>query len=219
MAAGKQAPISTVDMVDPFGDGSGIALYKFDGDATDESGTYNGTASNVTYGTGKFGQCAVFNGSSSYVSFGYNNIFNNMSVSFWFKANIVIEEFLFVIAGNVYRPLFMLEIDSSKHLNATLRNASATKTIIISTPYIIATNTFYHAVLCRNGSTFSFYVNGSLVGTNNTFEIGDFLSVPYAVIGHYPDGSLKFNGSIDQFRIFNKALTATEVTALYNEGQ
>ena len=44
MAAGKQAPISTVDLVDPFGGNSGVALYKIDGDATDESavGAENG---------------------------------------------------------------------------------------------------------------------------------------------------------------------------------
>ena len=46
-------------------DGSLKALYKFDGDATDATGVYNGTATNVTYGTGKFGQCAVFNGTAN----------------------------------------------------------------------------------------------------------------------------------------------------------
>ena len=54
-------------LVDPFRDGSGKALYRLEGNALDESGNYNGTATSVTYGAGQFGRCGVFNGSSSKV--------------------------------------------------------------------------------------------------------------------------------------------------------
>ena len=60
----------TIDKVDIFGDNSGVALYRLDGNANDESGNYHGTETAVTYGGGVYERGAVFNGSSSLVSIG-----------------------------------------------------------------------------------------------------------------------------------------------------
>ena len=61
---------NTVDLYNPFPDGGGVALYQLNGDAADVSGNYDGTATNVTYGAGQFGQAGVFNGSNSDVNMG-----------------------------------------------------------------------------------------------------------------------------------------------------
>lgn len=45
---------------DFFKDGSQKAFYKFENDATDSLGTYNGTANSVSYVSGKYGQAASF---------------------------------------------------------------------------------------------------------------------------------------------------------------
>ena len=66
--AGGGACTNTVDLYNPFPDGGGLALYQLNGDATDVSGNYNGTATNVTYGAGQFGQAGVFNGSTSRIN-------------------------------------------------------------------------------------------------------------------------------------------------------
>ena len=58
-AGGGGACTNTVDLYNPFPDGGGVALYQLNGDATDVSGNYDGTAANaITYGTGEFGQAA-----------------------------------------------------------------------------------------------------------------------------------------------------------------
>ena len=83
----------TVDLYNPFPDGGGVALYQLNGDATDVSGNYDGTASNVTYGTGVFGQAGVFNGSSSIIDLPNNSFnFTTVSVSFWLKLNSITGE-------------------------------------------------------------------------------------------------------------------------------
>lgn len=46
-----------------------IAHYKLDGNANDSVGGYHGSANNVTWATGKLGQCGVFDGTSSIVDF------------------------------------------------------------------------------------------------------------------------------------------------------
>ena len=63
------AAVCTTDPTDKFGDGNGVALYNLDYDASDASGNYDGTPSNVTFGVGgqiKYG--ARFNGSSSQIN-------------------------------------------------------------------------------------------------------------------------------------------------------
>ena len=86
VAGGGGGCTDIVDNYDPFG-GNGLALYQLNGDATDESGNYNGTASNVTYGTGQFGQAGVFNGSSSGVNtpIPFLNAKATSTVSLWVK--------------------------------------------------------------------------------------------------------------------------------------
>jgi predicted lipoprotein with Yx(FWY)xxD motif len=47
---GAGAVACTTDTTDVFGDGSGIALYTMDYDASDASGSYDGTPTNVDFG-------------------------------------------------------------------------------------------------------------------------------------------------------------------------
>lgn len=51
------------------GSGTTKALYHLNGNSSDSSwNSNNGTATNITWVDGKFGQCASFNGSSSYIT-------------------------------------------------------------------------------------------------------------------------------------------------------
>lgn len=65
--------------------------YKLNGGATDDSGNgNNGTATNVTYVDGRFGQGASFNGASSYIQASNNSTLKPSSsatktISLWFK--------------------------------------------------------------------------------------------------------------------------------------
>lgn len=76
----------TVNMLDPFGDNSGKVLYKFNGNAIDESGNYSGTwYGTEQYQAGKFDQAAYFD-NNSYVDCGQwiNLIQNtNFTISYW----------------------------------------------------------------------------------------------------------------------------------------
>ena len=74
MSAGS--PVCTTEAVDIFGDSSGVALYSLDYDASD-AGSYNGAASNVTFGVGgKTLYGAEFNGSSSDIILPQNTAFD-----------------------------------------------------------------------------------------------------------------------------------------------
>jgi hypothetical protein len=77
-----------------------IATYQLDGNSTDLSGNYNGTDTDVAYaydGTetnieyrfGRFGQAAVFNGTSSKINTGIASISAPFAVSMWINENVL----------------------------------------------------------------------------------------------------------------------------------
>ena len=223
MATGSQAPISTVDLVDPFGDNSGVALYKFDGDATDSTGIYNGTASNVTYGTGKFGQCAVFDNTSvdNKISLSQKVIDNTStySISCWLK--ITTAGFGGIYCSNTlgwtqYGIEFKLYASMIMFTHARSDSVSDNGEIGTSQK---ADGMWRHYVATRNGTSINLYENTALVSSgtlihNTTTNYAN----PY--IGQYINNNTNTPQGIkqlDQLRLFNRALTQEEVTALYNE--
>ena len=212
MASGKNS-VSTVDLVDPFGDGSGIALYKFDGDATDESGAYNGTASNVTYATGKFGNSIIANGVSS-VSMGIHHFHTPKTISLWAKNGFACQN------GQVNNAVPTIYFDAyTNAIAADIYKYNTTTNIKLLSVRANVDNSlgFNHYVLTIDYPTVKLYFNGDLVSTgtlseNTTQSYYDFGL--WNVSAHdYSYATLE----VDQFRIFNRALTAEEIIALYEE--
>lgn len=84
---------------------------------------------------------------------------------------------------------------------------------------VISPNTgWYHVVGTWNGNTIQIYVDGqadtsgsitgTLINSNESFAIG----------GHADNSQRMFTGHIDDVRVFNRALSTSEVTDLYNSG-
>ena len=80
----------------------------------------------------------------------------------------------------------------------------------------LTTNTWYHLVYTRSGTEGTIYVNGSEEDRNS---LGNTINNSTAdfQLGMQESSSKPFNGTIDQVRIFNKALSSSEVTTLYGE--
>jgi hypothetical protein len=79
----------------------------------------------------------------------------------------------------------------------------------------ISIGTWYHAVVTVNASNLlTFYVNGSQVGSSITQTIYS----SGLMIGCVQDGggSYPFSGYMDDYRIYNRVLSGSEITAIYN---
>jgi hypothetical protein len=86
----------------------------------------------------------------------------------------------------------------------------------IATGYTGTTfNTWVHAVLTFDGSTMKFYANGILISTD---------SLPITITGthdllisnFYQDNVSFWKGYIDDVLIYNRALSASEITSIYD---
>jgi hypothetical protein len=210
--------VCTSDITDIFGDGSGVALYQLNWDASDMSGNYNGTATDVSFVNGYINEAGSFNGSSSFINIDTITFpSNDFTVSAWVNTNDVSAQYNMIIttakngSGSMY---LTLEYDKLYYYDSisTVSLDSGVGTIL--------NNTWYHCVITKSSSSgIKLYLNGSLVDSNPTTQSLKTSNTGQNRIGHYytPTQIGHFNGEIDQFRIFNTALDSTQVTQLYNE--
>ena len=86
------------------------------------------------------------------------------------------------------------------------------------TPYVaggvLAPGTWQQVVIVRvYGSAFNLYVDGLLVAS--AVDIGSSLTPPAVLIGEHVGGDSQYFGAFDDFRIYNHALSSSDVAALY----
>ena len=198
---------------------STVAYYKM-ASASDETGSYNGTASNVDFNVqGKYGFAGKFNGSSSYITTPSVIPTNNFSFSFWINMNSFpgssTNQQIFTQNENNNR--WYIAVYESGKIQAW--NGSGTFTTSSS---VINLNQWHNVVYtASNSAGKKIYVDGTEVLSNadtndNTGTASGNLFIGF---GKWYANSLYLDGKLDQVRIFNKTISAAEVTKLYNEVQ
>ena len=210
---------------------STVAYYKMQ-DATDETGSYNGTASNVNFNVqGKYGFAGKFNGSSSFIetSSEATTTEGNKTISGWIFSNVANNGFAFVANGKIIlqytgNAFVVYKWVNGKTYYSGSVSAGEVKTITTSASYSL--NTWYHVAIMQTGTgdyDFKLYINGTEPSTTQGSTAFGGYTASNFIIGSgavYSGTRYNFwNGSIDQVRVFNKAISAAEVTKLYNEIQ
>ena len=207
-----------------------VSYWKLDGNSTDSHGSNNGTDTSITYsaGNGKIVQGGGFNGTTSLIysqsaSFDFFGT-ANLTQSFWIKVSSL------GIAGNFYGISMIQEgtnvtiYDKGIQL---LNNGSilfygydgAVKKATSATGVIVV-GTWYHITGTYDGTNLKIYVDGDLKATTACSSTYNFTN-PRLVFSHVTTvgGNNKFfNGAIDEVGLWSRALSAAEVTSLYNAG-
>lgn len=189
----------------------------------DTSGNgYTGTLYGVTsIINGKFTQAANFNGSSDYIGTGlpYTLIPPNITISAWFKANTIKDAG--IVSSYWWSYWGTVRLRSTGNVEWYWYDASTVAHSIASTTgSVITTGGWYHvtATFDKASTTATLYLNGQSVGTTTSPNI-ERGGVANPLIGIHQQADLTtfaFNGLIDDVRIYNRALSASEISALYN---
>jgi len=202
------------------------AYYTADNTPNDALGVYNGTLTNgATYGTGKINNGFSFDGVNDYVDLGFGyrrSKTESFTYSFWASINNL--GTLTILSNSADNGHF-LHIDNAYiWMQIGFSGGSYLKTRTTSP---ISLSTLTHIVVTYDGtssySSFKYYINGTsntTVGVNNTLGANDTPN-PSAYnlnIGRRPSGNYYFSGIIDELAIFDRVLTPTEITQLYNSG-
>ena len=200
---------------DFFGDKSMVACYMLDSNANDETGSYNGTATNITYTDGKFGKCAAGNGISSEINVSGLSIISSRTVSFWVKSN-------YTTVNNC--AIFSSRDTGDDYLEGiVIRAGNGTLSSFIIN---IGVNTFdinpldlnwNNIIIVDDTINYNVYFNGVLKITQPVQSGHKKMSSFNLFRRSGTPAPQFFDGQLDNVKIFNRALTQDEVIALYNE--
>tara|TARA_R110000803_G_scaffold114964_1_gene183412 strand:+ start:112 stop:1065 length:954 start_codon:yes stop_codon:yes gene_type:complete len=227
-----------------------LALYQLQSDGgavnnvPDTCGSYDGTASNITYAAGKFGNAAVFNGNNSKIAIGsiFGSTFGtqntqNFSFSGWFKINTAYSSSLpysTIIGGDITNSSglggpYMILLEGTSTANEYYFNTSryygTTATYGANSPnQTLLVDTWYHYVETYTASATSGqsrsvkYLNGSEI-SNSVVEGSSSNATTNSnlALGQYRDGLAVWDGSIDQVRLYDSVLSQNDVDDLFLE--
>ena len=145
-----------------------------------------------------------FDGANDYIDLTSDiTLSGNRSINMWIKVNT---GFSFAVLFGGDTNVFYPYIDTN---NIAIRN-NDTSTAIAHNG--ISVGVWYNFCVTGNGTTASFYQNGSLLGTGTDKN----LTLKY--INTEQAGLYGLNGSISNCSVWNAALTSSQVTEIYNEG-
>ena len=197
-----------------------VASYQFEGDAQDASGHRNhGNAVGVTYGAGKVGtRAARFDGKSSFVqipaavdgdfsvAFWANTTATGGSGSQWYNGQSLVDADIPGAASD-----WGISLVGNKAAFG-VGNTGAGTTVFSTAP--INDGLWHHVTAIRNNA--SGYLRLFVDGVQQGFVFGasTVRDTPGVRVGSTLFGGSFFNGAIDDLRIYNYPLIASQVTAL-----
>jgi len=218
IVSGYEGTYSTTDLHDIFNDGSAIATYTMDGNVKDLSGNYDGVATNINYAKGNFygSRSSVFDGASNIDLLEHASAFesNNYSVSGFVTFNKLegqrgIFNSFYYQASNVYWGIFIGYFGSALQVVHMNNGPWGLDEQLISLDCLIE-DTKHFITITSNDAYVKIYADNILISekqlplagwaTTKAQKIGDLLTA-----------------QIEQLRIFNRALTESEINTLYTE--
>jgi hypothetical protein len=198
------------------------AYLKFEGDCVDSSGNgRNGDSTAISYRSGPSaptGLAAVFDGSTSDVSIEGIPIptNNEFSWALWFRTetigNTALVERIEAIGNNLLSP--SLFIRSNGGLGFGSYSFASGGTSIETGPGVVSPGSWIH-VACTSAASGlrRLYVNGKLVGENYSADYGQPLAL--VLLGRDRlDCCDRFRGMMDDFRVYSREITPSEVSYL-----
>jgi hypothetical protein len=191
-----------------------IAYYPLNTDSSDETGNYDGTDYNITYD----GSSADFNGSNGWIDCGVDTVptTGDFSISIWARCEEITKNAstVFFIADGVNNNNTNYCLGVTYQVSEIqLIGKTTTGTMNIRTEpatngkwdYFTVTYTDGDIKLYRDGSLL-YSDTRTLINRSNVFQIGWCWYSAY------------HNGQISNVRVYDKVLSSTEITDLYNEG-
>jgi hypothetical protein len=204
------------------------------GTVTDTSGNSNtGTLTNMARATspvlGKIGQALTFDGTNDYVTAGDIDAMdglNRLTVSGWIKTTATTEKhaidksFCDGIADHGAFELGVNFFTTGKGSFYIYKNGGSPTAYFVESSASVNDGNWHHLVGVYDGTNLLIYVDGVQGGSTSasgitmpslvySFEVGGNCN------GH---GGLFFPGQIDDVRVYNRALSASEIADLYKMG-
>jgi hypothetical protein len=202
-----------------------VAWWPGDGNTTDIVGGNNGFLENgATYTSGQVGQGFCFNGNNQFVQIADSSSLEPVSLTIecWINSSN------YNYGAIVCKPVGGGSADSyalwlqPPYINGKICNANV-EGPVVQQGFIPVSGFFYHVAYTfdDNSQIQALYVNALLVASNSVGGVHIGYDISPILIGadnDYGQIVLPFTGAIDEVTVYNRALSATEIAAIYNAG-
>jgi len=201
-----------------------VGWWKGENSANDSSGnSLNGSLINgTTYATAKVGQSFNFDGTDDFVNIADNPSLNpqNITVNAWIYPRAFNTGKVIVAKDdccNISNRDYLLQA-ANNQVNFAVFGTSGN--VGDATGGTLTLNAWNHVAGTYDGSFVRVYLNGALVASNAFSQPLRDSATPVWIgrTNETAQTSRYFNGQIDEAQIYNRALTASEIAAIYNAG-
>jgi len=199
-----------------------VAYYPFTSNTDDVSGNgNNGTSFGATLTTDRCGDenSAYHFDGSSYISLPTKDMFNsNYSYALWVYFDNVNSVVSFISIGGTKSDQAIQVVPAGAGWAGGGYNSDGTITGAIPGKKPSA-NKWYHVVLTRDTASAKLYIDGQLeaTGSSNNLLPAYGTTPHYAILGGRGFENIQFlSGKLDEVKIYNYSLSATDVENLYN---
>ncbi|GAB4487939.1 MAG: hypothetical protein OHK0019_03590 [Saprospiraceae bacterium] len=199
-----------------------VANYTFSGSAKDQSSNANhATVNGATPTQDRFGwanNAFNFDGAQSFIQAPNLAALNSnyTTVAFWVKpTEIPAQGEVFLISLGGWQERFKVSLPNHGKLVWTTNNSSGISDMDSGDANKLEPGVWKHVVFVHDGTNDKIYMNGIEVASKAVSGTMNSTNKPLG-IGYNPiDGGNYFNGSIDEVQIYNSALSAGQIAALY----
>jgi hypothetical protein len=213
-----------------------VAYYPFSGNAVDSSGNgNNGTINGAVLSLDRFGnsnRSYSFNGVSDYIQVPHSNSLNltgDLTISSWFRSITPINNYQTIIAkrdetfGFAYPWSLGISYAAGSSGTEYKKAFFGIRDSLGATHYhftgdTIQQNTWEHLLVVVRNDTSLIYLNGQLDTAKAITILRSGNTFPMNIGWNKIPGSEQMFGNIDDIRIYNRAINASEIQALYQQG-
>lgn len=205
-----------------------IAHYPFCGNAQDATGNnHDGTVHGATLTTDRFGNSGraySFDGTDDYVSVPDDDDWtlgeDPFTISVWVNFNSVNGRDVFIGhdegPGNINKWIFWHDASGHGSSGSAVRFHTNSSTVPFLDPIVFFwtpnTGNWYHIGITRDDDTYTLYIDGDEVTSE---EHSNVISNPATSLTIGMAENIFFDGSIDDVRIYDRALSDDEFETLY----
>lgn len=201
-----------------------VSYWKLDGNSTDSLGINNGANTSITYAPVKINDGAVFNGTSSRIDLGTAcTVSAGLTISMWVQTSATTNQILFAKTNGIrpssdsYYIYYYNSGGGNMKLNCMVGNGVTD--FYTDTP-VLSLTTLSHIVMTYDKLNQRVYKDGSLIHTGALQAMASVNTAAsrtwMGAFGSSP--TLFLSGKMDEVGLWNRALTQSEITQLYNGG-
>ena len=195
-----------------FEETSGVLIDRANGN---NNGTVNGTTRSQG---GIVGNSYHFNGFSDLINVTDDDDLDlgaNFTISVWIYHNASNPAYVFSKIVGEAKAYYMFATDTGSTFSTLMSESDDSDVTVVQVGTEVV-NTWQHLVMLLNGSDSVIYIDGSEVG-KSPYD-GTLITHDTDLLIGFRSASTYFNGSIDELGMWNRSLSPSEISDLYNGG-